>query len=65
MSAVALADSYSLAALETCALAVARACSTFLVDWSTLDVNSVVFRLYSYFSLTFSSSDRSSRTGAA
>ena len=55
MSAVAWADSYSLAALDICALAVARACSTFLVDWSTLAVCSVVFRLYSKFSLTFSS----------
>ena len=52
MSEVPLAASYSLAALETWALAVARACSTFFLALSTLELNSVDFRLYSYCSLT-------------
>ena len=37
MSAVALADSYSLVALDIWALAVATACSIFFCAWSALD----------------------------
>jgi len=52
MPEVALAASYSLAALATCALAVAAAWSTFFAAWSALEEYSVVLRRCSNFLLT-------------
>ena len=45
MSAVALADSDSLVALDIWALSVATACSIFFCAWSAFELNSVVFFL--------------------